>query len=127
MFELSQNVRAFTHSRRYNPSIKVTVLTNGLKGNDATLAVISRQAGHSTKAVGCFAVEQFKSQLRKDVLRQRPFVRVKASHGLDKPGSKLLVHIVIIQLRRFHQRAVLPDYGVDAPQMFLHDSVTLSD
>ena len=61
------------------------------------------------------------------MLLKRSLLRVKACHRLDEPESKLLVHIVIFQLCRPHQRTVLSDHGVDAPKMLFHEGIALSD
>ena len=61
------------------------------------------------------------------MLLKRSLLRVKARHGLDEPERKLLVHIVLFQLCRPHQRTVLSDHGVDAPKMLFHEGIALSD
>ena len=59
------------------------------------------------------------------MLLKRSLLRVKARHGLDEPKRKLLVHIVIFQLCRPHQRTVLPDHGVDTPKILFHELISL--
>ena len=44
-----------------------------------------------------------------------------------EPESKLLVHIVIFQPSRSHERAILTDHAVDAPKICFHNGVALSD
>ena len=76
---------------------------------------------------GRLAVEKLILELRQDVLLKRPLLRVKAYHCFDEPESKLLVHIVIFQPSRSHERAILTDHAVDAPKICFHNGVALSD
>ena len=61
------------------------------------------------------------------MLLKRSLLRGKACHRLDEPESKLLVHIVIFQLCRPHQRTVLSDHGVTAPKLLFHEDIALGN
>lgn len=98
-----------------------------IKRNHVALAVFLGSAGQTAQAVGRLAVEQFIFELCEDMLLKRTLLRVKASHGPDEPERKLLVHVVILQPSRPHERAVLPDHGIDAPKILLHKGIALGD
>ena len=61
------------------------------------------------------------------MLLKRSLLRIKARHGLDKPERKLLVHIVVLQMGRPQQLAVLSDHGVDAPKILFHELISLGE
>lgn len=61
------------------------------------------------------------------MLLKRPLLRVKARHRLNEPERKLLVHIVMLQSRRPHERAVLADHGVNAPKILFHEGIALGN
>ena len=98
-----------------------------IKRNHVALAVFLGSAGQAAQAVGRLAVEQFIFKLGEDMLLKRTLLRVEAGNSPDEPERKLLVHIVILQPGRPHERAVFPDYGVDAPKILLHKGIALGD
>ena len=70
-----------------------------------------RCAGHTAEPVGRFAAKKLILELGENVLLQASLFRVIARYSLDKPQGKLLVHIVIFQPSRSHERAILTDQG----------------
>ncbi len=90
-------------------------------------AVVCGQAGHTKHTVWPLAVEQLKPELGKDMLLQFTLLGIEARDGPNEPDGELLVHVIIVQTRRAHQRTVLADNPVDAPEMFLYDTVALGD
>ena len=98
-----------------------------LKRNHVVLVIASGRTGQSEETVGGPAVEELILKLRKDVLLKSSLLRVEARHGLDKPECKLLVHIVVLQMGRPQQLAVLPNYGVDAPKVLFYELISLRE
>ena len=84
-----------------------------------------RCAGHTAEPVGRSAAKKLILELGENVLLQASLFRGIARYSLDKPQGKLLVHIVIFQLCRPHQRTVLPDHGVDTPKILFHELISL--
>ena len=113
--------------RRQRLFIEAAVLRERIDGNDMALSERVRCAGHTAEPVGRFAAKKLILELGENVLLQASLFRVIARYSLDKPQGKLLVHIVIFQPSRSHERAILTDHTVDAPKIRFHNGVALSD
>ena len=103
------------------------ILRKCIKRDHISFSILLGRAGQTAQAAGRLAAQKLILELREDVLLKRPLLRVKARHGLDEPERKLLVHIVIFQMCRPHQRTVLPDHGVDAPKVLFHELISLRE
>ena len=98
-----------------------------IKRNHVALAVFLGSTGQATQAVSRLAVEQFIFELCEDMLLKCALLGIKTGHGPDEPKRKLLVHVVILQPGHPHERAVLPNHGIDAPKILLHKGIALGD
>ena len=97
-----------------------------IQGNHRDPQIIGGM-GEAVPPAAVLAVQQFVLKLGVDVLFQLALLRVKARHTGNQPEGKLLVHVVAIQMSGANQGVVLPDYPVDAVEMFLYDTVALGD
>ena len=107
--------------------MQLAVLGDNVQRDNIALLETSGCSGHAAQAECCLAIQKLVFELGEDVLLQVSLIRIIAGNGLDEPNGKLLVHIVILQPRRPHQRAVFLNDAVDAPKMVFHDGIALSN
>ena len=69
------------------------------------------------------AVQQLIAELGVDMCLQGTLVRVEMIHAADQPNRQILVHIIVLQVGRPHQRPVAADYLVDDRQVLFHNAV----